>query len=675
MENFERYVGAVLDNRYKIEKVIGIGGMAVVFKAEDLLMRRSVAVKILKDEIAKDEQSVKRFINESKAVSMLSHPNIVNIYDVSMKNAEKYIVMEYIEGITLKNYMTRKGVLSLREIIGYTEQILRALEHAHAKGIVHRDIKPQNIMLLKNGIVKVTDFGIAKLPNAETVTMTDKAIGTVYYISPEQASGNDIDARSDIYSLGVLMYEMATGKLPFTADTPVSVALMHISESATAPREVNDAIPKGLEQIITRAMEKTPEMRYQNVVQMMRQLARLKENPAAQFKMPKKAPKKKRVVSKAMFPIILGVVLPFLIVAGISAVLIISSVFTGSDDATETITVKDFVGQSFTEEMEKFFTDSEYYKLKLNRVHSDEAPAGKIISQSPEAGVTRRVSKGKKFCEITLTVSQGAKHVQMPDLTVLDWREAKIILEGLGVKLDIGTESQVNSVYDIGAVISTAPEKGKTLESGDSVMLYVSAGPKAEKIEMPDFVGKNEGEVLKGLLSQKLFPGDVSYEASEQKEGTILTQSVRAGDEVFIYTFINFTVSGGKDYGKTTEETTTPEETTTVEETTPEETTVVEKTTPEETTPEETTFEETEEPVSETEDTEEITIATEITEPETDVVTEPPVVIDTSETTTTTETEPVIEDPVTDTVQTEDVIVSESNAIANDTVVPVFETE
>ncbi len=564
MENYERYVGAVLDNRYRIEKVIGIGGMAVVFKAEDMLMRRSVAVKILKDEIAKDEQSVKRFINESKAVSMLSHPNIVNIYDVSMKNAEKYIVMEYIEGITLKNYMTKKGVLSLREIIGYTEQILRALEHAHAKGIVHRDIKPQNIMLLKNGIVKVTDFGIAKLPNAETVTMTDKAIGTVYYISPEQASGDAIDARSDLYSLGVLMYEMATGKLPFTADSPVSVALMQINESATSPREINESIPKGLEQIITMAIEKSPEMRYQSAGQMMRQLIKLKENPGIQFKNPnKKSATKKKPPSKTMFPIILGVAVPFLIVLIISAIVVFSNIISSTEDASETITVRDFVGQSYTEDMENFFNTSEYYKLTVNRVYSDDAEAGKIISQSPESGETRKVVKGKKYCEITLTVSQGAKYMQMPDVTVLDYREAKIRLEGLGLELNVVTESQVNSVYDIGAVISTAPATGETLENGITVTLYVSSGPTAEKIEMPDYVGKNEGEVLKGLLENKLFPGDVTYEASTKAEGTVLSQSVRAGDEVFAYSFINFTVSGGKDYGKTEETTEEPEETTT----------------------------------------------------------------------------------------------------------------
>ena len=217
-------------------------------------MKRTVAIKMLKDEIANDAEAVRRFINESKAVAMMSHPNIVNIYDVSVREDLKYIVMEYVEGITLKNYMTKRGALTLREIISYTEQILTALRHAHSKGIVHRDIKPQNIMLLKDGIVKVTDFGIAKLPNAETVTLTDKAIGTVYYISPEQASGQEIDQRSDLYSLGVMMYEMATGVLPFTAESPVSVAMMQINETAKPPMELNPNIPRGLEQIIGREM-------------------------------------------------------------------------------------------------------------------------------------------------------------------------------------------------------------------------------------------------------------------------------------------------------------------------------------------------------------------------------------------------------------------------------------
>ncbi|MBQ5390643.1 MAG: serine/threonine protein kinase, partial [Clostridia bacterium] len=226
MDQYNNYIGLLLDGRYKIKRLLGIGGMAMVFEADDTFRKIPVAVKILKDEFASDEVSVQRFINESKAVLMLSHINIVKIFDVSVKGENKYIVMEYIDGITLKNYIERKGALSVKETISYSIQILRALEHAHLGGVIHRDIKPQNIMLLKNGQIKVTDFGIAKLPDAKTLTATDKAIGTVYYISPEQAAGEKgIDRRTDLYSVGVMMYEMLTGKLPFDAENPVSIAL------------------------------------------------------------------------------------------------------------------------------------------------------------------------------------------------------------------------------------------------------------------------------------------------------------------------------------------------------------------------------------------------------------------------------------------------------------------
>ena len=270
MENLDRYVGKLLDRRYRIRRVIGVGGMAVVFEATDLVMNRIVAVKMLKDEMSNDEVAVKRFINESKAVSMLSHPNIVKIFDVSVKGNLKYFVMERIEGITLKSYMHKKGALSTDEVLSYSEQVLKALEHAHAKGIVHRDIKPQNILLLKNGRVKVTDFGIAMLEDGDVAPSGDKAIGTVYYISPEQASGKEIDQRSDLYSLGVMMYEMATGALPFNADTPISVAMMQVREQPKAPTDIKPDIPKGLEQVILGAMEKTPERRFQNAEQMLR---------------------------------------------------------------------------------------------------------------------------------------------------------------------------------------------------------------------------------------------------------------------------------------------------------------------------------------------------------------------------------------------------------------------
>lgn len=284
VEIYDKYVGQIFDRRYRIVRIIGIGGMAVVFEAIDTVMKRTVAVKMLKDEIANDAQAVKRFINESKAVSMLSHPNIVSIYDVSVREGRKYIVMERVDGITLKNYMNQRGPLPPKEIMNYSAQILRALEHAHSKGIIHRDIKPQNIMLLKNGRIKVTDFGIAKMPNAETITMTDKAIGTVYYISPEQASGKQIDPRSDIYSLGVVMYEMATGKLPFVAESPVSVALMQVNERPKPPRELLPEIPSGVEAMIMTAMDKDPGKRFQSAASMLHYVLKLREDPGYNFR-------------------------------------------------------------------------------------------------------------------------------------------------------------------------------------------------------------------------------------------------------------------------------------------------------------------------------------------------------------------------------------------------------
>ncbi len=281
-EAYKSYVGTTLDGRYYIDELIGTGGMAVVFGAIDTYINNNrVAIKMLKVDVATDEIMVKRFKNESKAESMLKHRNIVAIHDVSVKGREKYIVMEYVEGITLKNYLKgRNGPLSFEEIVCYSKQILRALCVAHENHIIHRDIKPQNIMVLQNGLIKVMDFGIAKLPNAETVTVTDKAIGTVYYMSPEQARGKTIDARSDIYSFGAMLYELATGELPFTGDTPLSVILKQINDEPIPPREINPDIPVGLEQIILCAMSKKPNERFQSaelMLNFMRQLHKDKD--------------------------------------------------------------------------------------------------------------------------------------------------------------------------------------------------------------------------------------------------------------------------------------------------------------------------------------------------------------------------------------------------------------
>ncbi len=567
MDSFERYVGQVFDKRYRILKVIGMGGMAVVFEATDLLMRRNVAVKMLKDEINKDVQSVKRFINESKAVAMLSHPNIVNIYDVSVKEDLKYIVMELVEGVTLKNYILKKGTLSYSEVLSITEQILLALEHAHQKGIVHRDIKPQNIMMLKNGSIKVADFGIAKLPNAETVTMTDKAIGTVFYISPEQASGKTIDRRSDIYSLGVTMYEMATGKLPFTADSPVTVALMQVKNRPKPPREINATMPIGLEQIIIGAMEKNPDNRFQSAAQMLRHVAQVKNNPRTIFKMPKTEPTpeesggqgysetpsnvrkltRPKKASRSMLPVIAGVTSAFILVCCISLAVILSELLDGSRtnaSRTETVTVPNFVNQFYSEEFERDL-EEKYYSVEVKYEYDSSMVRNQIIRQDPEADSQWKYNAGDKKKELILTVCLGTETVALPEYAYKNVQNVRIeLVNKLGLKYDIVREN--HDTVSIDYVIRTEPEAGTVLNAGDTVILYVSSGPVIEKVKVPDFYKCDEVTVTTMLDSNKLELGEVTYEHNEMvNEGCVISQSIRAHEEVLEGTKINFVMSLG----------------------------------------------------------------------------------------------------------------------------------
>lgn len=561
MEVYEKYVGLIFDNRYRIERVVGVGGMAIVFKATDLLMRRPVAVKILKDEISADEQSVKRFENEFRAVAMLSHQNIVNIYDVSVRRTIKYIIMEYVEGITLKNYMQHREVLNLREIISYTTQILRAMDHAHKKGIIHRDIKPQNIMLLKNGIIKVMDFGIAKLPNAETVTMTDKAIGTVYYISPEQASGGEIDARSDLYSLGAMMYEMATGQMPFTGDSPVSVALMQVNDTPVSPREINPQIPVGLEQIIMRAMEKDPAARYQSAEEMLGHLLKLRENPKIIFRentkqqkqkareqaREKAAGRPKKRSSRSMFPIIMGVTLAFMITAGISGYYMLNKLFfNGSINDYEDLEVHTFVDSTYSDELEKWFQDSKVYLPKIEYEYHDTVPKGRIISQNPMAGESRKVRPGEQLCEITLTISLGQKTMILEDYSVRDYRSVEPELRKLGLKVQ--RLHIASDIYEIGHVIRTEPEAGATVKEDDTITIYVSQGSEAVKVMMPNCVGYSEAQALILLLENNLSIGNVKYVKSDTAAGIVVSQSEKAWYDVPQFTEIDFEISGGPSY-------------------------------------------------------------------------------------------------------------------------------
>lgn len=571
MSSFDKYVGQVFDNRYKITKILGIGGMAVVFEAFDTKLNRIVALKMLKDEISNDSQSVKRFINESKAVSMLAHPNIVSIYDVSVKDNLKYIVMERVDGITLKSYMSQKGVLSASEAISYVEQILRALEHAHSKGIIHRDIKPQNIMLLKNGRIKVTDFGIAKLPNAETVTMTDKAIGTVYYISPEQASGKEIDQRSDLYSLGVMMYEMVTGKLPFDAESPVSVALMQVNTKPCAPHEIKPDVSKGLEQIILLAMEKQPGRRFQNATQMLRHILQLKAAPNYVFKTKKtenqnvdvmivnksvdpktKNDKNKKTSAKggrSMFPVILGVVAAFLLVFSFSAYYLYNNYFAEKFNPdmqkTNKIEIPNLIDSMMDEDYKKELED-QGFKIIID--YTDEFPEkaqDMVVDQSPEPGTQRMVGP-TLLCDIKVTLSLGEeKPVKFADYTTKDYLEAEQALDELG--LSYTEEWQYSDGVDAGCIIRTDPVAGTEVYKKDTIVLYISSGQEINEVEMPNLINLTREEAERELKDAGLKLGKVNEEPSSAAAGTVTWQTPGAYETIPDNTIVEITISTGNE--------------------------------------------------------------------------------------------------------------------------------
>ena len=566
METANKYVGKILDRRYEIKRIIGIGGMAVVFEATDIVMNRTVAVKMLKEDLSDDAEAVKRFINESKAVSMLSHPNIVKIFDVSVKARLKYIVMERVEGITLKSYMQKKGALSREEVISYSEQVLRALEHAHSKGIVHRDIKPQNIMLLKNGRVKVTDFGIAVLPSSDKNT-DGKAIGTVYYISPEQASGKETDTRSDLYSLGILMYEMTTGTLPFNADTPVSVALMQVREQPKPPSEIRSDIPRGLEQIILGAMEKSPERRFQTATQMLKYVEKIHLNPEYVFKtrgagaqesagvhaandmkkqQNKKKPTKRRKESSSMFPIILGVAVAFAIVLITGAVTVLDMVLKSENaNAAEQIRVPNVVGQTYTQQTIGELLDPSIYRVEVKMVYDADLPAGTIIKQEPAADSSRKVVKNQTKCTVKLTVSRGANLVSVPDLINHHYKNAELLAKNQEMfNFKVVFKEIASEAFKYGLVVKTEPAAGSQVQYGSTITIYYSAGPEYEYVQVRDYSCKTPAQA-NTLISGDLIIGTTTYEYSETvREGQIISQSLAPGmhlkDSV-----INFVISKG----------------------------------------------------------------------------------------------------------------------------------
>ena len=550
-QRFEKYVGQVFDGRYRIQKIIGIGGMAVVFEAEDFVMKRTVALKLLKDEINNNVQSVRRFINESRAVAMLNHPNIVAIYDVTVKDDLKYIVMENIRGITLKSYMNRKGVLNVKEALSFTEQILMALEHAHSKGIIHRDIKPQNIMLLRNGTIKVADFGIAKLPdvNETQEEQNKKAIGTVYYISPEQASGKPIDARSDLYSLGVMLYEMVTGRLPFRSEQLLNVAKMQVNEKPVPPSKRNAAVPKGVEQLILCAMEKDPAKRFQSAKEMLRVVTQLKNNPQANIKLLKHKPekdKKKRPErqSRSMLPVIAGVATAFLITFSIAAFYVFSQLIIGDEDSqAQEISVRDFVGMTWSDTFAKDVGE-DYYTFEVQYQFSETEEKGKILSQEPKAGESRKVIPGEQSCKVTLYVSQGVDEFPLDDYSIEEYREVELALDSRGLNYTV--EEQYHDTIISGYVISTSPAAGSSVKAGDTITLYVSLGQEVRNTIVPNVVGMGEQEAMHTLLGNNISLGKVTYQQSDLPEGTVISQSKNPLTEVPIgSTKIDLVVSAG----------------------------------------------------------------------------------------------------------------------------------
>lgn len=560
----DNYIGRLLDNRYEILEAIGSGGMAVVYKARCHRLNRLVALKILKDELSQDAEFRRRFHAESQAVAMLSHPNIVGVYDVSHSENVDYIVMELIDGITLKQYMQQKGVLNWREALHFSTQIAKALEHAHSRGIIHRDIKPHNIMILKDGTVKVADFGIARVSSAQS-TLTREALGSVHYISPEQAKGGKIDCRSDLYSLGVVMYEMLTGQPPYDGETPVAVAIKHINGGAPAPRSLNPQIPVGLEQITIHAMEPDPDQRYENATQMLCDLDEFRRNPNISFlptgngaagagtERPRPAPvrpvrpqpdsgkqqpkksNRSNGVALAAGLICIALALSFI------GYFLYSFFFADFFADTREVTVPNFVGVYEDEILSEDYPD---FQIKIvGREASDTAPAGMVIDQTPESG--RLIKVGST---VSLTVSSGPSTDTMRDLVNYTLSNARTLLETLSHSQNLNL--QIETVYESSdsivkdAVIRTEPAKGETLVAGQTVTLYVSAGADIRTVPVPELVGLNEEEAIRQLDELKLNYS-VRYVDNDAVKGTVVFQSIGQLQEVKEGTTINLQVSNG----------------------------------------------------------------------------------------------------------------------------------
>ena len=568
----DQYIGKMLDDRYEILELIGTGGMANVYKARCHRLNRLVAIKILKSDLADNADFRRRFHDESQAVAQLSHANIVSVYDVSTNPDREYIVMELIDGITLKQYMERRGRMDWRESLHFITQIMRGLSHAHSRGIIHRDIKPQNIMVLRDGSVKVADFGIACLANAGQ-TLTQEALGSVHYISPEQARGDRIDARSDIYSAGVVLYEMLTGRLPFEGDSAVSVAIQHLSSVPLAPRDIDPSIPEPLELICMKAMNSDPNKRYASADAMIEDLEKFRRDPSVDMDYIRQELSKPAADSEPTMPIPTAQVASAVkkhtgdvrrepeddepprrdkrsiaIIAGIfaAAVLLVVLLFKlilgdfGPAGSNKSYTVPDVRGMTVEEAQEAEGVKDIFTVHVQGTRETDEYQPGQIVEQDPIAGRTR-----KSNFVIEVYVAEEPEKVLMKDLTGMEYRQARVLLTDLGMSLKIESREESSDKYGANAVIRTEPAADEPLTAGQTVIIYYSTGP--ESVVVPTFTGQNIADATKNARDLGLTVGEITYDPYNIAEpGQVVEQSLEPTSEVPGGTKISFTVSGSK---------------------------------------------------------------------------------------------------------------------------------
>lgn len=566
MENSaEKYIGMMLDGRYEIMELIGSGGMAYVYKALCHRLNRYDAIKIMRDETAANEEFRKRFRAESQAVAMLSHPNIVSVYDVSHSDDIEYIVMELVDGITLKQYLQKAGALCPSEVLSFTTQIAKALKHAHNKGIIHRDIKPQNIMLLRDGMIKVADFGIASL-QSDIEESSGETVGSVHYIAPEQARGAAPDARSDIYSLGIVMYEMLTGRLPYVGNSDTEVAVMHMNTQAAPPRAILPEIPEELERICLKAMDSDIDARYQTAGELLDDLeAFRKQSLAAQVledsdsseaflidgddapeqpKGSRRSSRRRRKIafSSGIFAVLIFIILVFVFING----------YFLKDLFSEPVRVEvpDFVGRYYEdvindEDLKKSFKFTITYKVDLDH------DKGIILSQDPEGGQSRSVSDKNEKIEVVLIISSGEAlpddqraDLFVPNTVNKSRDEAISLIQDAGFTYSI-SEAPSSSITK-GYVINTEPSAGEKAEAGSPVSIIISTGPEVKMTTVPQLKGLSKDAAVAKIEGSSLSVGSVTVVDSELEAGTVVWQSRGAGESVEEHTKIYIQISSGQ---------------------------------------------------------------------------------------------------------------------------------